>query len=83
MGIRAHMIELALDEKKDNVFRCWLNYTSETPSRMIVYLAMEKETWRQGNHQIQWEITKQMWFELKDKPQPWKIRFNTDDLIIF
>ncbi|EGW37545.1 sulfate/molybdate ABC transporter ATP-binding protein [Desulfosporosinus sp. OT] len=82
VGIRAHTIELASDGKGDNVFRCWLNSTSETPSWMTVYLAVEKQTQRLDNQQIQWEVTKQMWSELKDKPQPWNLRINPEELII-
>ncbi|TGE37958.1 sulfate/molybdate ABC transporter ATP-binding protein [Desulfosporosinus fructosivorans] len=82
VGIRAYAIELALDEAQDNVFSCWLNFTSETPSRMTAYLSMQHEVLGRGNYHIEWEITKQMWHELKDKPQPWKIRFNADELII-
>ncbi|MCO1602301.1 sulfate/molybdate ABC transporter ATP-binding protein [Desulfosporosinus nitroreducens] len=82
VGIRAHAIELALDEKQDNVFRCWLNFTSQTPSRITTYLSIQVPALGKDGYHIQWEITKQMWFELKDKPQPWNLRFNPDDLII-
>lgn len=82
VGIRAHTIELALDDERDNVFRCWLTFTSETPSRMTVYLSLGNETLGQGDYHLQWEITKQMWCELKDKPQPWNLRFNPENLII-
>ena len=82
VGIRAHTIELASDGKEDNVFRGWLNSTSETPSWMTVYLTVEKQTQRFDKHQIQWEVTKQMWSELKDKPQPWNLRISPEELII-
>lgn len=82
VGIHAHTIEAASEEKGDNVIRCWLNFTSETPTRMTVYLSTENNILGQDNYYIQWEITKQMWLELKDKPQPWYLRFNPDDLII-
>ncbi|EHQ89684.1 sulfate/molybdate ABC transporter ATP-binding protein [Desulfosporosinus youngiae] len=82
VGIHAHALELALTEKEDNVFEGRLNFISETPSRVTVYLVTEKEARRQENHQIQWEITKQMWSELKDKPQPWKLKMNPEKLII-
>ncbi|MHB8074370.1 sulfate/molybdate ABC transporter ATP-binding protein [Desulfosporosinus fructosivorans] len=82
VGIRAHAIELALDEDQDNVFSCWLNLTSETPSRMTAYLSMQNKALGQGDYHIEWEITKQMWHELKDRPQPWRLRFNADELIM-
>jgi ABC-type sulfate/molybdate transport systems, ATPase component len=82
VGIRAHMIEAASDVEKDNVFNCWLNSTNETPSRMTLYLTMGKEIRGRDNPHIQWEITKQMWLDLKDKPQPWSLRFSPENLII-
>ncbi len=86
VGIRAHTIQVASEitsnGRNDNVYKCWLNFTSETPSRMTVYLSMKNETLGQGNYHIQWEITKQAWFEIKDKPQPWNLRFDPDHLII-
>lgn len=82
VGIRAHTIEVASEEKEENVFQCWLNSASETPSQMTIYLDLEAETRGQGNHQIQWEVTKQMWSELKRKSQPWKLRIDPEELII-
>lgn len=82
VGVRAHTIEWACDEKSDNVFKGRFNYSIETPSRMTIYLDMEKETLGQGVHQIQWEITKQTWSELRDNPQPWNLRINPEDLIV-
>jgi len=82
VGIRAHTLTLALDEENDNVFKCWLKFASEAPSRMTVYLTVEKDSGGLGNQQIQWEITKQMWLDLKDKPQPWNLRINPEDLIV-
>lgn len=82
VGIRAHTIKVATGEEQDNVFRCWLNFISETPTRMTVYLSIENETFGQDNYHVQWEITKQTWLELKDKPQPWNLSFTPDDLII-
>jgi len=82
VGLRAHMIALALDEKDDNVVKCWLKFASETPSRVTVYLDVEKEIGGQGSQQIQWEITKQMWLDLQEKPQPWDLQIDPEDLII-
>ncbi|MDR3539565.1 MAG: sulfate/molybdate ABC transporter ATP-binding protein [Desulfosporosinus sp.] len=82
VGLHAHMINLAFDEKNDNVVKCWFKTVSETPSRMTVNLVLEKNFGGQGNQQIQWEISKQMWLDLKERPQPWNLRINPEDLII-
>lgn len=80
VGIRAHTIVVASDEDEDNVFSCWLKSINETLSRVTVYLGLEQNIG--GSHQIQWEITKQMWLELKDEPQPWNLLFKPEELII-
>ncbi|HBW37851.1 sulfate/molybdate ABC transporter ATP-binding protein [Desulfosporosinus sp. BICA1-9] len=82
VGIRAHSIEWATDEKRDNVLCGWLKATSETPSRITLYLNVKNETLRQHDQQIQWEITKQTWSALRDKPQPWNLYCHPVDLII-
>lgn len=82
VGVHAHTLEIPLDENEDNVFRCWLKYASETPSRMIVYLALDNANPKQNHYNLQWEISKQIWRTLQDKPQPWSLRINPDDLII-
>lgn len=86
VGIHAHAIEVApeaeSDQNNDNVYKCWLNFTSESPSRMTVYLSLKNDTLERSKYHIQWEISKQMWSQLKDKPQPWNLRFSSDDLII-
>ncbi|AFM42887.1 ABC-type sulfate/molybdate transport systems, ATPase component [Desulfosporosinus acidiphilus SJ4] len=82
VGIRAHLIGAVSDETKDNVLRCWLNFANEAPSRITLYLFIEKENPGQRGHQIEWEITPQMWRFMKIQPQPWKLWIDPEDLII-
>lgn len=82
VGIHAHTLEVASDEKEDNLFRCWPQYASETPSRMIVYLAVDRVNLKEDHYHMQWEVSKQTWSLLRDKPQPWLLRINPDDIII-
>ncbi|SDG27849.1 sulfate/molybdate ABC transporter ATP-binding protein [Desulfosporosinus hippei] len=83
VGVHAHLLEVARDEKEDNVFKCWPKSTSETPSRTIVYLLTKSDKQEQDHYTLQWEITKQTWLKLKNKPQPWYLKINLNDLIIF
>ncbi|MDQ7093746.1 sulfate/molybdate ABC transporter ATP-binding protein [Desulfosporosinus sp. PR] len=82
VGIRAHMLEIASGKEEENVFSCWLVSTDETPSRVTVCLSLDEEKREQDSRQVQWEITKQLWVELKDRPQPWRLHFKTENLII-
>ncbi|KLU66006.1 sulfate/thiosulfate import ATP-binding protein CysA [Desulfosporosinus acididurans] len=83
VGVRAHLIEAAAGEMKENVFRCRLNFISEGPSRISVYLAVEQDHQGQGSQLLEWEMTPQMWLAMKDQPQPWCLRIAPEDLIIF
>lgn len=82
VGIYAHTIEIAAEKNSANAFKCWLHSTSETPSRMTLYLSANNEAIEQGNQQIQCDVSKQMWLKLHDQPQPWYLIFNPYDLII-
>ncbi|AET66105.1 ABC-type sulfate/molybdate transport systems, ATPase component [Desulfosporosinus orientis DSM 765] len=82
VGVHAHTLEIALDENEENVFRCWPKYASETPSRIIIYLELDNAQPKQDYYHLQWEISKQTWTTLQDKPQPWRLKINPDDLMI-
>lgn len=82
VGIRAHYITMA-DEKMDkNIFSCLPVYTSETPFRMTVYLSIEKPALGMKDYHVQWEISKEKWEEVKNKPLPWKMQLKPDKLIL-
>lgn len=82
VGIRAHHITLAGEADEKNVFPCWPSYTSETPFRMTVYLLIGKPPHGTNDYHIQWEITKEKWFEIKDRPLPWNICLKPERLIL-
>lgn len=83
VGIRANYIRLAKEEDADNVFECWPSFTSETPFRMTVYLSVGKEPLGTEDYQLQWEVSKEKWMELKAQPLPWKICLHPDKLMSF
>ncbi|MFZ7130811.1 MAG: sulfate/molybdate ABC transporter ATP-binding protein, partial [Eubacteriales bacterium] len=81
VGIRAHYIREKKDEKDQNVFPCWLIAFNESPFKVSLYLNIGKE--HPNNYHVQWEITKNHWMELKDKPLPWSMCFDPDKLLVF
>lgn len=82
LGIRAHYIRLATEYDNNNIFECWPSYTSETPFRITVYLSISRKPLGQGDYNLQWEMSKEKWIELQERPLPWKICLDPEKLII-
>jgi len=82
VGIRAHHIALSDENAKENGFPCWPSYTSETPFRMTVYLMIGKKPLGAREYHIQWEVSREKWDELKNKPLPWSICLKPERLIL-
>jgi ABC-type sulfate/molybdate transport systems ATPase subunit len=81
VGIRAHYIRLASENDKNNIFKCWPSFSSETPFRMTVYLSLGKVPTGPGDYQLQWEVSKEKWLELQGCPLPWTIFMDPEKLI--
>ncbi|HWP98123.1 MAG TPA: sulfate/molybdate ABC transporter ATP-binding protein [Syntrophomonadaceae bacterium] len=86
VGIRAHfigpVINKAREDEHENVFHCWPSFTSESPFRMTIYLALERIPTGPNDYDLQWEITKDLWDEIKKQPPPWSVCLNPDKLIM-
>lgn len=65
-----------------NIYDCWVVNTSETPFRMTVYLSLKKNHGGTRKYQLQWEVSKEKWLSMKDKPQPWKVYMNKEKLFV-
>lgn len=83
VGIRAHFIKQALDNDEDNVYNCWPSFISETPFRVTVYLSIGNKPSSSGDYHLQWEVSKDKWFELKEQPLPWKVHLNPEKIMAF
>jgi molybdate transport system ATP-binding protein len=83
VGIRANYIRAASEADAENVFDCWPVFTSETPFRVTVYLSVGKERANGKDYHLQWEVSKDKWFELKERPVPWRICLNPSRLMTF
>lgn len=87
VGIRAHQITF-LDSSEPqitpsllNTFPCWLAQTSETPHRMTVYLKLNHPPTHVEDYDLQAEVFREKWDNLKDRPLPWQVQL--DPLRVF
>ncbi|MEA4925551.1 MAG: sulfate/molybdate ABC transporter ATP-binding protein [Syntrophomonadaceae bacterium] len=80
VGMRANYIKLAADTEQENVFPCWPVFTSETPFRMNIYLALGKASSNQNDYHLQWEVSKEEWADLQNHPLPWRIRLHPEKI---
>ncbi|MCR4434976.1 MAG: sulfate/molybdate ABC transporter ATP-binding protein [Clostridiales bacterium] len=82
MGIHAHHIRLARREDTENIFKCWPAFTSESPFKMTVYISVGRKPLSPEDYHLQWEIAKERWHELKDRPLPWDICLEPGKLML-
>ncbi len=82
IGIRAHYISTGENDDTSNIFRAWPSFTSESPFRMTIYLALERTPSGPEDYDLQWEITKDQWYELKSRPIPWRVSLKAQNLIL-
>lgn len=81
IGIRAHYLELKEDRYDVNTFDCWIISTDETLFRTMVYLKFSAPIRDKKDYHILWDISKEKWDLIKNKPLPLKIRINPDKVI--
>jgi molybdate transport system permease protein len=92
VGIRAHHIDFVEPstvvsradsvDNADNVFRCWLVRSSETPFRITLHLRLHQPTAESGEHHLQAEVFKEKWERFRNRPQPWHVRLSPDSLFL-
>lgn len=80
IGIRANHIREG-EQKDNNVFELWPVFTSAAPFRITVYLSTKQPIQHSIEYQLQWEMSKDRWDELKNHKQPWNIRLDPEKLI--
>lgn len=76
VAIRANHIAFADEPGGENVFPCWLVESTETPFRRTLYLRLpgaEGDGW-----QIQAEVLKDRWEQLKGRAAPWNVRLDPE-----
>ncbi|MGK0466359.1 MAG: ABC-type sulfate/molybdate transport systems ATPase subunit [Clostridium sp.] len=81
IGIRSHYIEIDDDDEDINTFNCWVVFTSETLFRTQAYLKFTKPIEDEKDYQIMWDMSKEEWDLVKNKPLPLKIIIRSEKLI--
>lgn len=81
IGIRAHYLEIMVDDEDINTFNCWVVFTRETLFRTKVYLKFSEPIGDEKDYNIMWDISKDEWDLIKDKLLPLKIRINPEKVI--
>ncbi|KPU46155.1 sulfate/thiosulfate import ATP-binding protein CysA [Oxobacter pfennigii] len=82
VGIQSHYIRLACENDEENIFSCWPSYISEAPFKTNIYLSLNKEPSDRDDYQLQWEISREEWINIKERALPWNIYVDPLKLII-
>ncbi len=76
-GIRARHITQAGEECADaNAFQCRPVKIVEGPHSVTVYIKLGEEQRGDSMKPIHWEISRDRWTDIKDRPLPWYIELN-------
>jgi len=72
--LAAHKILLAEDSQENsNTFSAWINTYEEGPRRVLCFLTLNHPPKHSKDDYLEWEISREEWEEIKQKPQPLKI----------
>lgn len=82
VGIRAHHLIFFKEPNLENTFPCWLVTMSETQHRVTLYLSLHSSGINTQEYQLQAEVYKEKWADLKDLPLPWYVRLDPLRLIL-
>jgi molybdate transport system permease protein len=82
IGIRAHHLLFTQDPEQVNTFPCYLVRTSETPHRMTVFIKLNSPPHDVHDYHLQWEIYKEKWINLQDRPFPWYVYLDPQRLLL-
>lgn len=83
VGIRAHYIQEKENDSNTNVFKCWLTTYNESPFKVTLYISICKKSTSTDDYDLQWEISKEQWDDLKNREQPWEICLSPERLLVF
>jgi len=80
VGIRANHVAFADAPGGENVFPCTLVESTETPFRRTLYLRLSAGAGEGA--QLQAEVLKDRWEELKARPMPWHVRLDAERVFV-
>ena len=82
VGLRSHQIVFQPETEGENIFPCWLAWTSEAPHEMTLYLRLHAAP-REGElPHLQVDVAKEVWRALSCEPQPWRVRLDPARLLL-
>ena len=86
LGYRSHHFRFQSEASGENIFSCWLVETSESAHEMTLYLCLHEPP-QQNNSEgrsihIQADLPKAQWRTLAPQPQPWKIQFVPEQILV-
>lgn len=76
VGFRAHHFTFSHNPNLDNTFPCWLVSVTETQHRNSLFLKLHHRPNDGKKYDLQAEVTKEKWAEIKDLPFPWYVTLN-------
>jgi len=86
VAIRAHHIRVhapgAAQEKRENIFPCWLAAMTETPFRVTLDLRLGGPPANPADFHVQAEVFKQEWEAFRNVPQPWQVELSPERLFL-
>lgn len=85
VGIRPHHLQFVhppANLETVNTFPCWLVRTSETPHCVTLYLRFNTNKNHVRDYDLQAEVFKEQWHEIKYTPFPWYIYLAPEKLIL-
>jgi molybdate transport system permease protein len=82
VGVRAHQLTFSNTPNRENTFRCWLAWTSETPHRMTLFLKLNTPPKNSDDYHLQAEVFKEKWEQLKHRPFPWFVCLDSLRLLL-
>jgi molybdate transport system permease protein len=82
VGFRSHQIVFQKSGGTENTFSCWLVTTSEAPHEMTLYLRLHSEPLPGQAPHLQADVSKDVWRDLSNQPQPWRITLDPTRLLL-
>jgi molybdate transport system ATP-binding protein len=88
IGIRANHIRIIkdkdkVDNEKDNVIKCWVNYINEAPFRVSIYLNIDKRCFKSDHYDLQIEVSKDFLNGIDYLNKPLYISLSPEKLVVF
>ena len=82
VGYRSHQVVFQDHATEQNTFPCWLVNTSEAPHEMTLYLRLHASPRQDEGAHLQADVPKDLWRNLREKPQPWHITLDPARLLL-